>query len=78
MRGDPNHRNIIQHLYHNFQGEGHLLENKTGDKLPEAWRKNGGTKHTCGGFLKVMDSALLILKKVLWGGIGKECKSVSS
>ena len=48
VRGDPNHRNIIQHLYRNFQGEGHLLENKTGDKLPEAWRKNGGTKHTCG------------------------------
>ena len=34
VRDDPNHRNLIRHLYRNFQGEGNLLENKTGDKLP--------------------------------------------
>lgn len=34
VRDDPNHRNMIRHLYRNFQGEGDLLENKTGDKLP--------------------------------------------
>ena len=34
VRDDPNHRNMIRHLYRNFQGEGDLLQNKIGDKLP--------------------------------------------
>ena len=34
VRDDPNHRNLIRLLYRNFQGEGNLLENKAGDKLP--------------------------------------------
>ena len=34
VRDDPNHRNMIRHLYRNFQGEGDLLENKIGDKVP--------------------------------------------
>ena len=34
VRDDQNHRNLIRHLYRNFQGEGNLLENRTGDKLP--------------------------------------------
>ena len=34
VRDDPNHRNMIRHLYRNFQGEEDLLRNKSGDTLP--------------------------------------------
>ena len=33
-RDDPDHRNMIRHLYRNFRGQDDLLQNKTGDKLP--------------------------------------------
>ena len=32
-RDDPDHRNMIRHLYRNFRGEDDLLQNKSGDKL---------------------------------------------